>query len=377
MSSAAPLNVAAPAERWVCLDALRGFAMIWIVGADAFAGAFRGLQGGAIAAFLGEQFGHAEWVGLTFYDLIFPLFLFVVGAAIPLSLDRIVAREGRGAALRRVLQRGLWMYGLGVLYYGGITAGWDQIRWVGVLQRIAACYVAVSLLHLWLKPRAIAGVGVALLVGYWALLTWVPVPGHGAGDYARGHNLANWVDAHWLPGKVWYGDYDPEGLLSTLPAVASALIGLLAGRVLFAPGLDPAAKTRRLLIGGTVLLLAGLAWSPWFPVIKRIWTSSYVLVTAGLSTLLLAAFYQVIDRRGWTRWATPLVWVGSNALLIYLVSRLVDFKALSAFFFGGEIQAALNALWPGLGGLVLALTGVGLCVGLCGYLHARRIFIRL
>lgn len=373
----APINVAPPAERLVSLDALRGFAMIWIVGADAFAGAFRGLQGGVVSAFLGEQFGHAEWVGLTFYDLIFPLFLFVVGAAIPLSLDRIVAREGRPAALRRVLVRGLWMYGLGVLYYGGISAGWDQIRWVGVLQRIAACYVAVSLLHLWLKPRDIALVGVGLLAGYWALLAWVPVPGHGTGDFSRGHNLANWIDAHWLPGKVWYGDYDPEGLLSTLPAIGSALIGLFAGRLLRDATLDPATRTRRLIVGGSVLLLAGLAWSPWFPVIKRIWTSSYVLVTAGLSTLLLAAFYQVIDCRGWTRWARPLVWVGSNALAIYLVSRLVEFERVSAFFFGGEIEAGLNALWPGLGGLVLALTGVGLCIGLCAYLYSKKIFVRL
>lgn len=377
MSTPASALVPAPAPRLVSLDALRGFAMIWIVGADALAGAFRNLQGGAVSAFLGVQFGHTEWAGLTFYDLIFPLFLFVVGAAVPLSLDRIVQKEGRSAALRRVLVRGLWMYVLGLLYYGGIAAGWDQIRWVGVLQRIAVCYVAVSLLYLWLQPRAIAAIGIGLLLGYWLLLAFVPVPGHGTGSFARGENLANWIDARWLPGKVWYGDYDPEGLLSTLPAIASTVIGLFAGRLLRDPAATPASRVRWLLAGAAALVALGLLWSPWFPVIKRIWTSSYVLVTGGLSLALLAGFYSLIDVRGWRNGVTPLVWIGSNALLIYLVSRVVDFGKVSTFFLGGEIAAGLNALWPGLGGLVLALTGIGLCTALCGVLYARKLFIRL
>jgi hypothetical protein len=232
--------------------------MIWIVGADALADAFRGLDGGAVSAWLGVQLGHAAWEGLTFYDLIFPLFLFIVGVAVPLSLDRIVEREGRSAALRRVLVRGLVMYTLGVLYYGGISHGWDQIRWVGVLQRLAAGYVVAALLHLWCRPRTIVAVGVTLLIGYWALLTFVPVPGVGAGDYARGRNLANWVDAHWLPGKVWYGDYDPEGLLSTLPALVSALLGLAAARVVRDDHRSAAGRLRLLVVVGRGRARAGV-----------------------------------------------------------------------------------------------------------------------
>ena len=359
------------------LDALRGFTMFWIVGADALAGAFRGLDGGVVAAFLGRQLGHADWVGFTFYDLIFPLFLFMIGVAVPLSLDRIVGREGRPAAVRRVLRRGLLMYALGVLYYSGIAHGWDQIRWVGVLQRLAVGYVAAGLFHLWLKPRTIAVVSAGLLVGYWALLTFVPVPGFGAGDYARGHNLANWIDVRFLPGRVWYGDYDPEGLLSTLPAIASALIGLFAGRWLRDAHLTAGDRTKRLVVAGLALLAIGGLWSLQFPVIKRIWTSSYGLVAGGSSLLLLAAFYQVIDVRGWRGWTPPLVWIGGNALLIYLVSKLVDFNQVSAFLLGGEIAAGFDALWPGLGGLLLALTGIALCTALCGFLHARKIFLRL
>lgn len=372
---------AAPAipvqPRLESLDALRGFTMLWIVGADALAGAFRGLDGGVVAAFLGRQLGHADWVGFTFYDLIFPLFLFMIGVAVPLSLDGIVGREGRAAAVRRVLRRGLLMYALGVLYYGGIAHGWDQIRWVGVLQRLAVCYVAAGLLHLWLKPRTIAAVGAGLLAGYWVLLTFVPVPGFGAGDYARGHNLANWIDAHWLPGKVWYGDYDPEGLLSTLPAIVSALLGLFAGRWLRDAQLTPSDRVRRFVVAGLILLALGGLWSLQFPVIKRIWTSSYVLVAGGWSLLLLAAFYHMIDVRGWRGWTPPLVWIGGNALTIYLVSKLVDFNQVSAFLLGGEIAAGFDALWPGLGGLVLALTGIALCTALGGFLYVRKIFLRL
>ncbi|HEY8994084.1 MAG TPA: DUF5009 domain-containing protein [Lacunisphaera sp.] len=359
------------------LDALRGFAMLGIVGGDSLGKAFEGLQGGAVTPWIARQFGHAEWAGFTFYDLIFPLFLFVIGAAIPLSLDRLVEREGRAAAVRRVFRRGLLMYVLGVLFYGGITHGWHQIRWVGVLQRLAFCYVAVSLLHLWLKPRAIAAVGLAVLAGYWALMTFVPVPGFGAGDYTRGHNLANWIDAHYLPGKVWYGDYDPEGLLSTLPAIVTGLLGLFAGRLLRATDRSPRAKASYLMAAGAGLLVLGHLWGLQFPVIKRIWTSSYVLVAGGWSLMLLGAFYALIDVHGWRRWALPLEWIGANALTIYLVSRFVDFDELSAFFVGGEIASGLNAVWPGLGGLMLSFTGIALCMALCGFLYARKIFLRL
>lgn len=377
MTSVPEAPVPPSAPRLGSLDALRGFTMFWIVGADYFAAAFRGLDGGAVSRFLGYQLGHADWVGFTFYDLIFPLFLFVLGAAVPLSLDRIVERAGRAAALRRVLRRGLLLYVLGVLYYGGFAQGWDHIRWVGVLQRLAAGYVAASLLHLYCRPRTIAGVTAGLLVGYWALLTFVPVPGGGPGDYTRGHNLANWVDAHWLPGRIWYGDYDPEGLLSTLPAIASALIGLFAGRWLQNPTPAPAAKLRGLVLAGIACLVLGYAWSVPFPLIKRLWTSSYALVGGGWCLLLLALFYWLIDERRIARWATPFVWIGSNALLIYLVSHVVDFRKISTFFVSGPVATALDSLWLGLSGLVLALTSVALCTALCGWLHHRKIFLRL
>lgn len=366
-----------PAPRLDSLDALRGFDMLWIIGADTLGAAFERLHGGAASRLLARQFGHSEWAGFTFYDLIFPLFVFMVGVSVTFSLGRLVAGGGRGAAVRRVLRRGLVMYLLGVFFYGGVAHGFAQVRWVGVLQRLAFCYIAVGLLSLYVKPRGLVVWCIGLLAGYWALLTLVAVPGFGAGDYARGHNLANWIDAHYLPGRVWYGDYDPEGILSTLPAIASCLLGVFAGRWLRDERHAPARRALGLIVAGGVVVALGEAWGLQFPVVKRIWTSSFVLVAGGWSSVLLGVFYYAIDVRGWRGWAQPFVWVGTNAITIYLVSHLVDFGGLSARLAGGPVAGGLDALWPGLGGLALAAVGIALCVGLCGRLHARKIFLKL
>jgi predicted acyltransferase len=359
------------------LDALRGFDMLWIVGADAIGGALAGLKGGIVVHVLAEQMEHRPWEGFHFYDLIFPLFMFMVGVAIPFSLDRLVEREGKPAALRRVLRRFVLLYLLGLLYYGGFSEGYERIRLLGVLQRLAIGYTGASLLYLYFRPRTIAMVCIGILVGYWALLRFVPVPGFGAGDFAEGHNLTNWIDAHYLPLRKWNGDHDPEGILSNLPAIATCLLGLFAGLLLRDRERTPRMKLQWLVVAGVSSLVLGYLWGLEFPVIKKIWTSSFVLVAGGWSALLLATFYYLIDVRGWRGWAQPFVWIGCNALTIYLISRVVDFNKLSAFFAGGEIAAALNAAWPGLGNVVLALVGIGLCFAICRFLYVRKIFLRI
>ncbi len=377
---AAPSSAPAPATtppRLESLDALRGFAMFWIVGADALHGALIGLDGGPILQFLAHQMDHATWEGFHFYDLIFPLFVFAIGLSITLSLDRIVSREGRPAALKRVLKRGAIMYMLGLLYYGGMNEGVAHIRLLGVLQRLALCYTVASILYLYLRPRVLVAITVGLLIGYWALLCFVPVPGFGAGDFSEGHNLANWIDSQFLPLRKWRGTHDPEGLLSTLPAIASCLLGLFSGLFIQDPDRTPAAKARTLALAGVIALVLGHLWGLQFPVIKRIWTSSYVLLAGGWSALLLAAFYYLIDLRQQRLWARPFIWIGANALAIYLLSNLVNFEKLSARFVGGEIASSLNSLHHGLGGFVLAVTGIALSVILCRFLYVKKIFLRL
>jgi len=218
---------------------------------------------------------------------------------------------------------------------------------------------------------------VALLVGYWALLAFVPVPGFGAGDFAEGHNLANWFDTRFLPLRKWDGDYDPEGLLSTLPAIASCLLGVLAGLWLNDDSRRPLARGWQLVGAGALLIVVGHLWGLQFPVIKKLWTSSFVLVAGGWSAMLLGAFYLVIDVAQVAAWAWPFVWVGCNPLAIYLVSNVVDFGKLSERFAGGDVAMGLNALWPGLGGLVLALVGAGLCFATCRLLYQRKVFLRI
>lgn len=230
--------------------------MMWIAGADALDSALRNLQGGPVVRFFATQFDHARWEGFHFFDLIFPLFLFLIGVVIPISLARLVEREGRAGALRRICTRALVMYLLGLFYYGGLSTPFDQIRLLGVLQRLALCYFCAGLLFIYLRPRGLGVVCVGLLIGYWALLTFVPVPGFGAGDFSEKHNLSDWIDAHYLRGRKWNGDHDPEGLLSTLPAIATCLLGVFAGLLLRDPVRSE--KQKVLLLATTGALAVGL-----------------------------------------------------------------------------------------------------------------------
>ena len=230
----------------------------------------------------------------------------------------------------------------------------------------------------YLKPRHMAWVAAGLLVGYWAALTFVPVPGFGAGDFAEGRNLTNWIDREFLPWRKWDTTHDPEGILSTLPAFASCLLGVFAGLLLKDPARTGERKAGLLVVAGCVSLAAGYAWGLQFPIVKKLWSSSFVLVAGGWSALLLAAFYYVIDVKKIQGWSMPFVWVGTNALTIYLVGNVLDFDALSARFVGGPIAEGLDALVaPHFGAVVLAVTGMVLCFLLARFLYRRRIFLRL
>jgi predicted acyltransferase len=367
----------APSARLLSLDALRGFDMMWIVGADTIGSAVGRLLGGTSGSFLAAQLDHVDWAGFHFYDLIFPLFVFMVGAAVPLSLDKMAATEGRSAALARVARRTLLLYVLGLFYYGGLSTPLAGIRFVGVLQRLAFCYGATSLLYLYCKPRTLWAWIVGLLVGYWALLTFVPVPGFGAGDFAEGHNLTNWIDVHYLPGRKWDGDHDPEGLLSNLPAIASCLLGVHASLWLRNTTRSAASRGWLLVGAGALLVVLGSLWGLQFPVIKKLWTSSFVLVAGGWSCLLLGASYLIIDVWQVRAWAQPFVWIGCNPLAIYLAANIIDLDKLSTRFAGGSILETLNGLHAGFGSLVLALVAASFSFLIARFLYQRKIFIRL
>ena len=373
--SSPPLPLGQTAQpRLMSLDALRGFDMFWIVGAEEL---IRGLQkfsgGGGVLGLIAEQLHHKAWAGFHFEDLIFPLFVFIAGVSLVFSLSKTLQQTDRRTAAVRILKRSALLYFIGILYYGGFSTPFEQIRLLGVLQRIALCYLFAGLLFCYLKPKALIGACAGLLLGYWAMLSWIPVPGHGAGNFAEGANLANYVDQQFLPLRKHDGDHDPEGLLSTLPAIASCLLGVFAGLILQNPALTDRKRVLRLVILGLGCLAVGWLWHLNFPVIKKIWTSSFVLVAGGYSYLLLAAFYQVIDVWKFQKWATPLVWIGVNPITLYFGGHFIDFEAMAKLFFGGPIGAAFGPYQA----LVMALTTLGFGFAFLRYLYQRRIFLRV
>src|SRR6266481_443940 len=342
-----------PMQRVMSIDALRGMDMFFIVGVEEVFEALSKMF--PMSPTLNDRLQHAPWAGFHFYDLIFPLFAFIIGTSLVFSLSKSVATEGRSATTRKVLKRSLILFILGVIYYEGIGRGIQHIRILGVLQRLALCYCGASLAFVWLAtpggrdqptvgrgvptaPRKLIALTVSLLVGYWAMLTFIPVPGFGAGDFAEGHNLTNWLDKMYLPLRKWDGDHDPEGLLSTLPAIASSLLGVLAGLLLKdggrpqGPSVAADRKVRLLVAWGCAGVIAGLLWHLQFPIIKKIWTSSFVLFTAGLSALLLALFYFLIDIKNHRGWCRPFVWIGMNSITIYLIAHFVKLEDIAKCF---------------------------------------------
>jgi predicted acyltransferase len=371
-----PAVAAEPSPRLASLDALRGFDMLWITGGGLLVAALRAFGPDSWAAPLALQLQHVKWEGFHFEDLIFPMFVFIAGVSLIFSLPKTVAKVGAGGAVRRIFIRTLILFALGIFVSGGLSRGVDEVRWLGVLQRIALSYCGASLLALWLKPRGLIAATVALLVGYWALLTFVPVPEFGAGDFAEGHNLTNHLDRMYLAGRKYDGNHDPEGMLSTLPAIATCLIGVLAGLWLRGEA-KPPRKALVMAIAGALLLGLGWAWSPWFPVIKKLWTSSFVLVATGWSAMLLALFYWIIEMRGWRRWAEPFVWIGLNPIIIYVGGNMIEWPKIAARFTGGDLQKLLNtSVHVGVGDLLTALVSMSFSVLLAWFLHRRKLYLR-
>ena len=302
----------------------------------------------------------------------------MIGVSIVYSLSRLVEREGRPAAYRRVLVRSALLFGLGVIYYGGLSNVWPEIRLVGVLQRIALCYLFASLLFLWLDLRGLLVAFAGLLFGYWALMTFVPVPGIGAGSFAEEANLARWIDAQYLPGMRLYGDWDPEGLLSTLPAIATCLVGVLAGILLKDVRGQPMHKAMLLACVGLLMVVASDMWAVQFPVVKMIWTSSFVLVTGGYSLLLLAALYVAVDIWGYKSWTTMFVWVGANAILLYMLNNLIGLNSLARKLVGGDVERLLDETFArGAGSFVAVVLSLTMAVALARFLYRRQIFLRV
>ncbi len=374
--AAKKVSASDPGEgRLTSLDALRGFAMFWIMGADKIvpdlAKAFH-------CQFLDSfalQFDHVDWNGLRFYDLIFPTFMFAVGASIPFSFAKHQGEGmGKNELYSKILKRAAAIFLLGIVYNGVFRLdGWENFRLYGVLQRIALTYLAASFIFMNTNLRARIWWTCGLLVSYWGIMTLIPVPGHGVGDMTPEGNLVGYLDRWMLMGSrvCCYKFGDNEGLLSNLPAITTVLFGTFAGDWLRSKR-PPTLKAYGLAGVGLAGLVVGYTWDFVFPLNKNLWTSSFACAAAGYSALALALFYWMMDIKKWRTWAFFLVVIGLNPITIYLGQSIIDFNHISAYFLKG-----LSAFVEPCGALLLTLGTLTAKIGFLFVLYRQKIFLRL
>ncbi len=332
--------------------------MFWIIGGDVmFLGLAKALNWGFLNALM-PQFRHVPWEGFRFYDLIMPLFLFIVGAAMPFSFAKRSSRnQSKKSIYLHVIKRVAILFFLAMMTQGNLLKyRWSELHiFIGTLPAIGVGYLVSSILLLELDTRRQIMAVIGLLLSYWALMMLVPVPGYGAGVLTPKGNLATWVDHTVMRG------FFPESrtyteIVTTLTYGSTVMLGVFGGKLLKS-GLTQQQKVIRLVLLGAGTLLGGLAWSPLFPVIKHIWTSSFVLLSGGICYLLLALFYYVIDVKGYRAWAFGFKVIGMNAIAVYVATHIFDFRHVGNVFVGGlsdrlgvwngfvEAAAAFAVVW--------------------------------
>ncbi len=393
-------------ERLMSVDALRGFDMFWIVGAGYLVTAIDSWSDSKFWTHVKTQLTHVDWEGLRFYDLIFPLFVFIVGVSIVLSLRKAQAKEGTVSCARKVILRGALLFAVGLFYSGGFSKLWPDIRVLGVLQRIALCYTAAGLLFLFLRARWLVVAAVTILLGYYVALWRLDIrdiemtpavmadlaktagttnavelferaEGTVYGQFTPGYNVANHFDFQFLPGKLYDTYWDPEGILSTFPAIVTCLLGVLSGIWLLRSDRSLGNRSLMLIVAGCLCFSAGWGWGMHFPVIKKLWTSSFVLAAGGYSMVLLGIFFQVVDVWRLQRWCQPFVWIGSNAITIYLAAQILNYRKVAERFVGGDVRTWLNTQNKGLGEVLVALAALAVMLLFARFLYRRKVFIRL
>ncbi|MFB3922444.1 MAG: acyltransferase family protein [Terriglobia bacterium] len=369
-SAAAP--PAGPSQRVMSVDALRGFDMFWIAGGQQFVIELLKLFSNPLPPWLDRQFDHVEWEGFVGWDLIMPLFLFIVGVAMPFSIGKRLARgDSRGSIYKKMIYRVVMLWILGMVAQGHLLL-FDSNNlqfYSNTLQAIAAGYLiaTIALVELPIKWQgALAG---ALLLAFWALMELVPVPGHGAGVLTPDGNLAMYIDKALL-GRFQDGT-TYTWILSSLGFGATVLMGVLSGHLLKST-LPQKRKAAVLAGAGLACLAVGWVWSFAFPIIKHIWTSSMVLWSGGWCLLLLAFFYYVIDVLGYRRWAFFFTVIGMNAIVAYMAPDIIPFSTISKTLFAG-LASHLGMFGP----VLVAFGTLGVLWIILYYLYRNRTFVRI
>lgn len=361
--------------RLLSIDTLRGFDMLLIAGGGAFIEKLEGKTGLAWVDGLARQFHHVTWNGFTFYDFIFPLFLFIAGVSLPFSLKKgLAAGLSKRDLYRKALRRLVILILLGIMYKNSPITFFDpsNIRVVSVLGRIGIAGFVATILYLnfsWSKRLMwVAGI----LILYYAALLLIPVPGYGAGDLSFEGNLVGWIDRNFLPGRLLQKTYDELGLLTQLPSLCLCILGSLAGDILRSERRDTK-KLQLLILSGVVCIGLGLLWSLHFPINKHLWSSSFILLTGGLAFLSLSLFYFLIDVMKYKKWTFFFQVIGLNSLTIYLVYHFINFYYTSRLLFSG-LYAPAPEPWHE----VFEAIGAVILVWLFLYfLYRKKIFVKI
>lgn len=370
-------NNASKQQRLLSLDALRGFDMFWITGGQRIIHALAILTGWPMFKWLHLQMDHVKWEGFAFYDLIFPLFLFLAGVSMPFSFGKRLSRgDSKASIYRHAFIRMAMLIILGMLYNRILNLDMEHLRFASVLGRIGIAwfFAAIIFLNTSLRWQVVWFWG--LLIAYYLMMQFIPVPGFGAGVLTPEGNLEGYIDRLFLPGTLFMKTMEPEGILSTIPSVSTALLGVFAGTLLRSNNTN-LSKVRKglILIGaGIVFLALGQLWGLFFPIIKKLWTSSFTLYAGGWSLLLLGIFYLIIDAWGLKKWTFFFVVIGLNPITIYLVQyKIINFNTMRDFFFGGFMRISPESIAPLIG-------SIGYVAGVWVFLYIlykKKIFLKV
>ncbi len=358
--------------RLLSLDALRGFDMLFISGLAALIAGLCTALGFGSDCWLAAQMQHVQWHGFAHHDTIFPLFLFIAGVAFPYSFAKMRERGWNNARiLTKIATRAAVLVFLGMVYNGIFEKGLD-VRVASVLGRIGIAWAFAALFFMSFSLRARIAISAGMLLAYWAIMVFVCVPGApaGADPWSAEWNVAAYIDKLFLPNA---SSGDPEGLLSTIPAVVTAMLGMFTGEFVRSEKKTGAAKTLAMLAASAAMLALCLIWSNWIPVNKKLWTPTFVLAAGAYSLSSFALFYWIIDVLMFRRWAFFLRVVGMNAITIYLLSRVVNFNGVSKFFLGG-VAGLLPECWTPViisGGYLTA------CWMVLWFLYRKNTFLKI
>ena len=367
-------------DRMLSLDALRGFDMFWIIGGGAIFIGLAKLTDWPVVQWWADQQEHVPWHGFHFEDMIFPLFLFIAGISFPFSVAKRLSRnDSRKSIYVHIISRAIILALLGYFYVNnGVRFDFATVRYPSVLARIGFAWMFASLIFMntTLSFRILWFWG--LLIGYWLLLLLFPAHDLGSTDiFSQEGNLTSYLDRILLPGKFYQGNpiHDPEGLLATIPAIGTALIGMFTGEFMLSKYLNdkPLKKVLYLVLAAVALMIIGQIWNLEFPINKNLWTSSFVCFVGGLSLLLFAIFYLVIDVWQFKKWTFFFVVIGMNPITIYLALKIINFKLATKFFFGGIIDLLPETWGPFITGIGITTIGwVFLYI-----LYRKKIFLKV